>query len=308
MIWIKVLNRAAAIIRPPFPVPLMSRRWSVALLLVVGTGAAALRHAFRINQRRRRDERADLLDRLRGVPPEAPLCKSLAQEMDSLPAPVRRYLDLALGADARPIRRVTLKQRGRLKAAASSHRWMRFEARDVIVPPAHGFVWSAKVRLVPWVHLAVTDSLIDGQGSGLVSLQSAFPLTRAGPSPEMDSGSLHRFLAEAVWYPTALLPSASLQWAPLAPDRSLATLTIGEIRVQLEFRFGSTGEVSGIHATGRWGRFRGGYALVPWEGRFGDYERHDGVLIPTQGSVGWIVDGRVMTVWTGRVTSVEYER
>src|SRR5688572_7450692 len=42
-------------------------------------------------------------------------------------------------------------------------------------------------------------------GSGHVGLLSAFAVSAAAATPEMNSGSLHRYLAEAVWYPTALL-------------------------------------------------------------------------------------------------------
>jgi len=124
---------------------------------------------------------------------------------------------------------------------------------------------------------------------------------------EMNSGSLHRFLAEAVWYPTALLPSAHLRWEPIDEARALATLTRDGISVSLEFRFSQDNEVVGIYSPGRWGLFDGGYKRVAWEGKFADYVKHDGVLVPTRGEVGWYTDGEWRSVWRGTVTQAVLE-
>ena len=43
--------------------------------------------------------------------------------------------------------------------------------------------------------------------------------------PELNAGALHRFLAESLWFPTALLPSAKLVWTPVDDLYALATLT-----------------------------------------------------------------------------------
>jgi hypothetical protein len=120
----------------------------------------------------------------------------------------------------------------------------------------------------------------------------------------MNAGALHRFLAEAVWYPWALVPGDALRWAPLDERRAQATLTCGATTVTLEFRFAGSGEVTGIYSPGRWGRFGGHYEKVPWEGHFSDYIRCGGVLRPRQGEVGWYRAGELQIVWRGTVESV----
>ena len=128
-------------------------------------------------------------------------------------------------------------------------------------------------------------------------------MTADADTPEMNSGSLHRYLAEAVWYPTALLPSVKLHWAGIDAKRALATLTDHGVSVSLEFRFADTGEVSGIYTPARWGKFSEGYRQVPWEGHFQDYRERDGILVPTAGEVGWCVDKEWEPVWKGRITA-----
>jgi hypothetical protein len=188
-----------------------------------------------------------------------------------------------------------------LRTDVHTERWMPFEAEHIVVPPAAGFVWNARVRIAPLAYVRVRDALIEGEGSGQVGLFSAFTVSAAANTPEMNSGSLHRYLAEAVWYPTALLPGPNLRWTGIDETSALATLTDHGISVSLEFRFGGSGEVSGIYTPARWGTFPDGYKQVPWEGQFRGYQERDGVLVPTKGEVGWYVDNTWHAVWKGTV-------
>jgi len=227
-------------------------------------------------------------------------------ESDSLPAPVARYLEWALPR-RQPIRRLFLRQTGVLRTDPRSQRWMSFEAEQRVNPRSIGFVWNARVAIAPFLHVRVRDAFVAGQGSGRVSLLSAFPVAADGGTAEMNAGSLHRYLAESVWYPSALLPSKKLKWSPIDENRALATLTEGARSVSLEFRFADTGEVTGIYTPARWGKFDGGYKEVPWEGHFSDYEEVQGMMVPMNGEVGWYFEGVWRLVWKGRVVSVEYQ-
>ena len=198
-----------------------------------------------------------------------------------------------------------MHQVGTLRTAVSSERWLPFEAEHIVVPPATRFVWNARVRVAPLVHVRVRDTLIEGKGAGQVSLWSALTVSSDGGTPEMNSGSLHRYLAEAVWYPTALLPNRQLSWTEIDETRSLATLTNHGVTVSLEFRFAETGEVIGVYTPARWGTFPGGYRQVPWEGHFRDFRERDGLVVPTEGDVGWYVDNEWAAVWKGRLTAFE---
>jgi len=60
-----------------------------------------------------------------------------------------------------------------------------------------------------------------------------------------------RFLAEAVWYPTALLPSQGVHWEAIDDVSAKARLTDGAITVSLDFRFDGNGLVTGTRAAAR---------------------------------------------------------
>lgn len=275
----------------------------------IAVGIASLSLAAMLLWARWRQVRAleSLQTRIERAAGEAMPDPSGSADEPTLPAPVARYLDHALPDGGRLIGRLRYAQRGRLRTRGSSHRWMDFRADQVVVPAATAFLWDARVTLLPWIPLRVVASLIDGRGAGRVALLSTFALGKADGGLEMNSGTMHRFLAEAVWYPTALLPSEHLSWQPIDDHRAQATLTAHGISVSLEFRFNQRDEVESVYAPGRWGSFDGGYRQLPWEGRFQDYEWRDGVRVPGRAEVGWVESGEWRPVWQGRIDDMLFE-
>ena len=182
---------------------------------------------------------------------------------------------------------------------------MAFDAEHLVVPPATAFIWNARVQIAPLLHVRVRDALIDGRGAGRVALLSAFTVKTADGGVEMDAGSLHRYLAEAVWYPTALFPGPHLRWSEISATAALATLTHRGVSVSLEFRFDHSGLVSGIYTPARWGTFPGGFRQAPWQGHFSDYRERQGMLVPAHGEVAWYVDDQWRTVWKGTISAYD---
>jgi hypothetical protein len=231
----------------------------------------------------------------------------VGDDLKGLPDPVYRYVKHVLAEDQRPIRAMRMTQRGELRMDVHRERWMKFRAQQVVMPYSRSFSWEAKVRILPLVHVRVRDAYVDGAGSGQVQVLSALTIASDRNKPELNSASLHRYLAEAVWYPSALLPSAGVRWRSIDDRRALATLTDLSNTVSLEFRFNETAEIIGIYTEGRWSRTANGYELLPWEGHFSAYRRHQGVLVPSRGEVGWYANGRLEIVWKGEVTSLKYQ-
>ena len=229
------------------------------------------------------------------------------EDFEQLPAPVARYFRWTF-RDGQPLIRVArFSQAGELRINEKSDQWSPFEADQVVATQWPGFIWDARIRVAPLMHVRVRDAYIAGQGLGQVTLLSAVTLAEEEDQAELNSGALHRYLAEAVWYPTALLPSAGVRWSPIDDNKALATLTDSGITVSLEFRFNDAGEVAGIYTPGRWGRFDGEYALTPWEGYFRHYEEREGMQVPTEGEVGWHLPGGWLSVWKGRIVDIEYD-
>ncbi len=224
-----------------------------------------------------------------------------------LPPPVASYFRHVLAEGQELIRTARIDQSGKLRTSATTERWSAYTARQLVVPPATGFVWNAKVEMPLATHVRVLDGYLTGVASARVSLLSAFAVASEAGVPELNSGALHRYLAEAVWFPTALLSQSGVVWTPIDDRAALATLTDSGTTVTLEFRFNEAGEVVSIFSPGRFGKFDGGYKQVSWEGHFRDYQVRAGMRVPLFGEVGWYVDGALQIVWMGALVDVRYE-
>lgn len=263
-------------------------------VLLVAAAVGILAGRARCTAQARRMETA-LLDGATGWDGGALDASTLAE----LPPPVARYFRHVLMDQRRSIRWARIRQAGVLRTSTTAKQWLPFADSQLVVPPSTGFVWNARVEM-PWAtHVRVLDSYIDGVGAGRVSFLSAFSVAADAGAPQLDSGALHRYLAEAVWFPTALLPQAGVTWTPIDDHTAMATLTDRGTTVSLEFRFNDVGEVVAIFSPGRFGRFDGEYRRVPWEGCFRDYQVQGGMRVPRYGEVGWHVQGALQLVWQG---------
>lgn len=224
-----------------------------------------------------------------------------------LPLPVARYFRYVLTDGQGLIRTAKISQSGMLRTSIKTTRWSSFTASQLVVPAAPGFVWNAKVEMPLATHVRVLDSYSAGVGSGRVNLLSAFAVASKAGLPELNSGALHRYLAEAVWVPTALLPQSGVVWSPINDHSAMASVTNNGTTVSLEFRFNEVGEVTGLYSPGRFGAFDGEYKRVPWEGHFRDYQLQTGMRVPQYGEVGWYINGILQIVWKGDLLGMQYE-
>ena len=281
----------------------MGLKGTIRVGVAIAAAAVAAWYLGRNRERKKTDRLAiKLLDTLPPKPPG----KVRFSNFTDLPSPVARYLKLVLKDGQRFIRSAGIRQAGVLRTSTQSDRWLAFTARQIVVPGAPGFVWNARVQTPLGAHLRVVDSYMAGRGAGAVSLLSAFPLSSESGSMELDSGSLLRYLAEAVWYPTALLPESGVVWTPIDDATALATLSDRDTTVSLEFRFDKSGEVTGIYSPGRFGRFEGRFKKIPWEGHFRNYREHGGLRVPGYAEVGWHGLWGWQPVWKGNLVGIQF--
>lgn len=229
-----------------------------------------------------------------------------------LPEPVARYLALVLPAGRPPPRCVRLVQQGTFLVRPEAGRWGPFAAVEHLAADPPGFVWDARIRMGPGIVARVRDGFVGGQGRMQVALGGVLPLVDRVGTPGLAAGALHRFLAEAVWCPAALLPGRApppegLSWTTLDDRSARATLGVGATRVSLDLRFGADGLVESVFAPDRVRDVSGRGVPTPWRGRFSGYERRDGVLLPLAGEVEWLLPEGPQPYWRGRITDVAFD-
>jgi hypothetical protein len=212
-----------------------------AVLIIVCWGITAIygRHRWQSDAD---DLRTRLINGQRAIQPKVYNQK----EIDGLPVPVQRFFRTVL-KDGQPIvARVKLSQQGQFNMSETKAQWSTFT--QLVTTRNLGFDWDAQIQMTPGFKVFVHDTYLLGAASLKASLLGLFTVAKMQDTPELNQGELLRFFAEAVWYPTALLPSQGVQWEAIDDISARGTLTDGATTVSLVFRFNPEGSIDSVKA------------------------------------------------------------
>ena len=221
----------------------------------------------------------------------------------ALPAPVKRYFAIALQAGQAMIGNVRFTQQGQFRQDEKKDIWQPFQASQFVTMHPPGFEWDARIRMAPGVDVWVKDAYVLGKGSLRAAISGFVGVADMHDTVESARGELMRYLAEAAWYPTALLPSQGVIWEHIDETSSRATLRDGTTTVSLDFIFGEDGLIAQVWAASR---PRTATESAPWRCRLGSYQQRCGMCIPVLGEVEWELPAGPAPYFKGRMTSIEY--
>jgi hypothetical protein len=231
--------------------------------------------------------------------------------LSSTPELVRRYFRVALHEGGPYVRTARVVQMGEFRnneTADIEAGWQLFEARQVFGVSPPGLVWDARISLTPLGSVWVRDAYVSESASLRAALFGLIPVVSAPDGPELRAGALQRFLAESVWFPTALLPSERLSWNAIDASHARATLKDGEVTVSLDFEFGLGGEIVAVKAPARArASGKGRFESMPWGGRYQRYEERSGMRVPLESEVYWVVNGKEQPYYRARNLEIAYD-
>jgi hypothetical protein len=213
-------------------------------------------------------------------------------------------LALHLGADRQDPRNVViLRQKGGLRQGKDD-RPMSFTARQEITLSEPGFTWRA--RCGPAGMISVHDYLTGSDGGGAVRLLGLVPLARSRPSPALLKGEIMRYLGEIAWAPDAIVRNPALTWRSIGSNQLAVAAGEGGARGEVTLILGDDGTIASIESDARPRQEGSTIVERAWWGRFSNYERREGRLIPLRAEVCWVVDGEELTVFDCRITSWQF--
>jgi hypothetical protein len=229
------------------------------------------------------------------------------QELTGLPTPVQRYFRAVLTEGQAMVATATIEMAGRFNLSATGERWKPFTSRQAVVTQRPGFVWDARVAMMPGVAVRVVDSYIAGQGLLRAAVLGWFTMADVQGDGEIARGEFMRYFAESPWYPTALLPSQGVRWQAVDDRSANATLTDGPLTLTLLFRFNNEGLISSFRAEARGAMDGKTLVMTPWEGQWSNYQVRRGMRVPLTGEVAWMRPEGRRSYFVGGVTSLRYE-
>ena len=229
------------------------------------------------------------------------------RELESLPAPVQRYLRAVLEDGQPVVAAVSVEHAGTFNMSEAAEQWKPFTSDQRVVTRRPGFDWDGRVAMMPGLPVRVHDAYVAGEGilhAAVLGLVSMVNLRGTG---EVAQGELMRFFAEAAWYPTALLPSQGVLWDAVNEHSARATLKDGDLTLTLLILFNEDGLIDTVRAEARGRTVRGAVVPTPWQGRCWNYAMRDGMRVPLDGEVAWLLPEGAKPYWRGRITKLSYQ-
>ncbi|GET34902.1 hypothetical protein PbJCM13498_37650 [Prolixibacter bellariivorans] len=199
-------------------------------------------------------------------------------KLEGLPEPVQRYLRYAGVEDKRELLRLRISQKGEIRTDREQ-KWMPFRAEQFVSTAKPGFLWRANTFPV-----LVRDMFDGKRGSMRINFLGLRNLAVA-ETREVDQGSLMRYLAEMVWYPTAFLRD-EITWHPMDENSAMATIIAGDSTAEGVFHFNAAGEVEMFTAK-RYREIHGHFELDKWVAHLEEYREAEGFKIPFKGTISW---------------------
>jgi hypothetical protein len=278
--------------------------WLAQVLCLMGGAAVGL---VVHGSRRWTEASRSLTARLEAGRVSTPSLRYDSGELEGLPAPVQRYFRAVLKEGQPIIAGATIEVAGTFNLSVTGEHWKAFTSRQRIVTRQPGFLWDARVFVLPGVAVRIVDGYIAGEGLLRAAVLGLFTVADIHGGGEIARGELMRFFAEMAWYPTALLPSQGVRWDALDEASANATIVDGPLTLSLLFRFNDAGLIESARAEARGAMVGKEMVMVPWEGSWSNYQSRDGMIVPITGEAAWLRPEGRKPYFHGSVTATIYE-
>ncbi|MGY6547956.1 MAG: DUF6544 family protein [Roseinatronobacter sp.] len=204
-----------------------------------------------------------------------------------LPEIAQRYFAHAIEPGTPLYRTVTLQMEGSFILNGTP---MPMTARQILAPPAQGFVWQAEVGSGV-MRFAGSDGyhrILDAQESWTKFwLRGLIPLARIEGTEDHASAAATRVMLEAIWAPASLLPQFGAQWVQTGPDSAEVRFADVPGIAPMQITLDADGAPIEVWAL-RWtdANPERVHRLQPFGGRMLEMVRHQGFLVPARVELG----------------------
>jgi hypothetical protein len=226
------------------------------------------------------------------------------EKVDKLPFVVKKWLESSNIIGKEFIQNIHLKQKGEMRTTQDG-KWMPFEAEQYFTTLQPAFIWTTELIAAPSIFISGIDSYKEGSGSMIIKLLSLYTITNS-KGKEINQGSLLRYLAEIVWFPSAALCDY-ISWEQIDSLSASATMTFGSINDRAIFHFDKDGNFASYEAKRYYDR-KEGATLEDWfiEVNPKGYKELNGIRIPVSLSVTWKLKSGDFTWLKLNITDIKY--
>ncbi|GEM05679.1 hypothetical protein HMI01_26670 [Halolactibacillus miurensis] len=224
-------------------------------------------------------------------------------DLSHLPQPVADWLNEVGVVGVKPAQSVTLTQHGEMKLTVEQDQWIDARASQIIRLDSPGYVWEADIQTPPLVGTRGLDVLDGDKASMTIKVASMVPVANETTSKKLIQSSMHRFLMELPWYPSASI-NDYISWKAIDEYSAQATLSAHNEQVTATFFFDHS-VVKRVEAF-RYKETTAEAEPILCTGEFDHYEEKGTYLVPTKAKITWDLPEGPFTWYQFENTDVSY--
>jgi hypothetical protein len=224
-------------------------------------------------------------------------------EIQWLPAPVRKYIEFSGFRDKGHVQSARLKQKGMFRTGINTG-WMPFKAEEYFNLATPSYIWNARMKGPMGFTFNNLEQYIDGEGRVNVRLINLFTIADSVGN-EITQGELIRFLGELMWTPSAFVEKY-IHWKPIDDRSAQATIDYRDIKASGTFHFDGQGKI--INFTAKRYRSAGKYYFFDdWSTPVYKYSNFSGIRLPSDIEYVWNLNTGELIYTRTELLSAEYD-
>ena len=209
---------------------------------------------------------------------------SRSKDIEHVPRIIKKWMQFSGVMNKQTISFVQLKQKGKMRTKPDT-KWMPFIAEQYFDVKNPSFIWSTKIKAMPFISMNGRDKFINTEGEMLIKMAGIIPIVNESKNEKINQGTMLRFLAEICWFPSAAL-NKYIEWEEIDPTSAKATFTLNKKSVSGIFKFSEKGKFLSFETL----RYYGGDIdanLEKWHIEAVDHKVFNGYYIPYKCKVIW---------------------
>jgi len=229
-----------------------------------------------------------------------------SESIMSLPAPVQKWITSSGLIGKEPIHTVRLKQKAKIKMKPGQENWTDAYAEQYFTVDKPAFVWKVNMKMMPFVEIVGWDRFMDGKGGMLIKILSMIPVLNSSDNEKINTGTIQRFLAEIVWFPSAAI-SPYITWESIDNFSVKATMTYKGSTGSGIFYFDENGNFIKFSAQ-RYMGVEKDATLKEWVITAKENKVINGIKIPVKAEATWKLESGDWTWLKLEITDIEFNK
>lgn len=228
------------------------------------------------------------------------------EELKDHPELIQNYFSKVVEKNSEIPLFVSVKQKSEFKTEINSE-WFPMESDQYFTTNEPNFVWFSEYETSSFFWINAIDSYISGKGNMLIKLNSSITIADSW-GIELDKSGLFRYISEAVFFPTKLIPSENLIWNVLDSNIAEIKFNNGDLSVVAKLFFRSDKTIERIETYDKYRALDDGFRKSLYSVYFSDYKLiSNSFLVPTYMETEWQLPSGTFKFGKFNIVDIKYE-